>query len=655
MKPIKSIIRQLPGLKSLFDYLESSEFILLGTLAGFIGLSGAIGVWIFKSMIHGFEHINFGIMGAWLQQHSIGLVVLIPVAGGLLVGGLKSWLIGVEKYRGVAGIMEAIAWGGGRLKYKLIPSKTVISALSIGSGASVGPEDPSVQIGSNLGSMIGQWLNYSEERIQSLVAAGAAGGVAAAFNAPIAGVFFAMEVLLGELSSRAFGIIVIASVISAAFTQAVSGTQPAFQLTNFTFHSARELPFYLILGLLSGLVAAAYIYILFKSQELFNRINIPIWCKPALAGLAVGLAGIWFPDLLGIGYGGIERILQFYYFPLSLVIILLIGKLILTPICISGGFMGGVFAPSLFLGAMTGGLCGYLLHYVYPSLPVAISAFAMIGMAAVLAGTIHAPLTAIILLFEMTNDYRIILPVMFTVVISLLVSQHFQKNSVYTMALAKKGLRIVRGKDIEIMETIHVKDIMQTDFRVLQENETIQMVRSKMERLHLYALPVVSATNRLIGIVTLRDIDRIERDHDPIITPIGVVSRKKLVTITPDQTIGSAMRIMGNKDINRLPVVESENSDRIVGWLPHTDLVRAYQMALQRRIRTQHQTQQARLEIIGGVEVIEEELLPNSPCIGRSVKEIAWPRDCVISSIRRGSEIILPHGNTILRQGDVMA
>ena len=422
-----------------------SGSLVYGAAAVLVGLLSGAGVWLFKQLIGWVHQGAFGVLGGALGQFGPWTVFLVPTMGGLIVGLLMHFVVGKQRFPGVAGVMEAVALAGGRLPYLEAPIKTVAAALSIGTGASVGPEDPSVQIGVNLGSLFGQKLHLSDEWVRSLVAAGAAAGIAAAFNAPIAGIFFALEIILGEISGASLGVVVLAAVISSVFTQSVSGSEPAFHVGTYALHSAAELPLYLGLGMLAGPLAALYTYSLFLAKDLLASWHIPNWLKPASVGLAVGVTGIYLPQVFGVGYDTIGSILGGNQTSIQLLVGLLIAKMAMTALCIGGGFPGGVFAPSLFLGAALGGAYGLVMQRLFPSLTITPPAFAMIGMAAVLAGAVHAPLTAILLLFEMTNDYRIILPLMFAVIVSLLVSQRIREHSVYTLGLARRGLRLERG------------------------------------------------------------------------------------------------------------------------------------------------------------------------------------------------------------------
>jgi CIC family chloride channel protein len=627
---------------------------LLSIVALLVGLASGAGVWLFKRLI-GWS----GELTAWaavlLAQIGSLVPALTTAAGGLAVGLIVHFFVGEERHHGVAGIMEAAALAGGRLRFGRMPVKVAAAAVGIGSGAAVGPEDPSVQIGSNIGSFAGQRLRMSDERLRALVAAGGAAGIAAAFNAPIAGVFFALEILLGEIGGNALGIVVVASVASAVFTQAVEGAQPAFQIPPYAFGSPWELPLYFGLGLLAGPVAALYVRLLYSFQDLFHRLQAPRWLKPALAGLVVGLVGVFLPQVLGVGYETIEAILEGQDLGFWLLLSLLTAKIVLTPVSIGGGFMGGVFAPSLFLGATLGGAWGLLAERFFPALGVDPAAFAMVGMAAVLAGAVHAPLTAILLLFEMTNDYRIILPLMFAVAVSLTISQRLQSDSVYTLGLRRKGIRLERGKDVEVLQAIKVVDVMEKEFPRLRETDSLAAAWEILLHNRRHGLPVMDRDGRLAGIFTLQDVDRAGENERPERT-VGEFCTRDLITCYPDETIGEVLRSMSPQDIGRLPVVDRTDPRRLVGLLRRSDVIRAYDLALAQRASVRHLAHQVRLGAYGddGVQVIEQVVEAGSACAGRAIKEITWPGNSVIASLRRGRRLIVPRGETILKAGDIL-
>ena len=630
--------------------------MILSAAAVLVGVSSGAGIWLFKRLIDILHTLAFTDLYGLLSFLGPWSIALIPVVGGLIVGIIVHFAVGVERHHGVAGVMEAVALASGRLRYKRVPAKALVSAISIGAGASVGPEDPSVQIGASLGSFLGQGLRMSDDRVRALVAAGAAAGIAAAFNAPIAGVFFALEIILGEIAGSAFWVVVVASVSSAVVTQALSGTQPAFKVPAYAFNSASELPFYLVLGLLAGPVAAIYIRLLYRAQDIIHQWPMPRWIKPALVGLAVGITGIFLPQLFGVGYDTIEKILAGSQMAIWLLLALLAGKMLLTSVSIAGGFMGGVFAPALYLGATLGAAFGYIAELLFPNLALNPAAFAMVGMAAVLAGAVHSPLTAIILLFEMTNDYRIILPLMFAVAISLYISQRMQSDSIYTLGLARHGIRLERGKDVEVLEALTVDEVMQTDMMTFKASESLISAADTLLKTRHHGLPVLDEAGNLVGVLTIQDIDRAKDKPNKEHMTVGEACTKDLLVAYPDESIGSALRKMGARDIGRLPVVARENEKELVGLLRRTDMVRAYDIALTRRAALRHRAHQVRLGAISDERMDISEMIveAGAPCAGKRISETQWPRSCVLASLRRGRRVLIPHGDTVIKAGDVL-
>ncbi len=642
-------------MRSVLAPRRHSEAMLHIGVALIVGLASGAGVWLFKVLIELTHEISFVSLAPALSAVSPWAIALVPAGGGVLVGLISQYLVGHERHHGVSGIMEAVALAGGRLRYARIPAKTAASALSIGSGASVGPEDPSVQIGANIGSMFGQWLHFSDERMRSLVAAGAASGIAAAFNAPIAGVFFALEIILGEISSISMGVVVLAAVISAVFTQATSGAQPAFAVPAYALNSAWELLLYLGLGLLAGPVSALYIRLLYRIQDLYEHFrSLPRWLITGSTGLLVGIVGIFLPQIFGVGYDTIEAVLANRSPGILLLLVLMAAKLLLTPTSLAGGFMGGVFAPSLFIGAMLGGAFGGFAEILFPALGIDPPAFAMVGMAAVLAGSVHAPLTAIILLFEMTNDYRIILPLMFSVVVSLLVSQRLQSDSVYTLGLLRKGIRLDRGRDLEVLETLTAGEVMQPT-ETLPATATLAEASGFFQRTRHHGVPVLDQNGRLLGVFTIQDLENAEPESWHTRTIIDACTRDPIVAF-PDETAGAVLNRMGIHDVGRIPVVSRENPEHLIGLLRRADLVRAYALALNRRAVIRHKAHQIRLDASThtDVSIMEVTIRSGAVCENQRLQDIAWPKDCILSTLRRGRRVFIPHGDTILRAGDVL-
>ncbi|MGE5233205.1 MAG: chloride channel protein [Acidobacteriota bacterium] len=638
-------------LSGWLDRLQPSASFVVGASAVVTGLLAAGGVWGFRQIISWSHHVSFDVMGGRLAPIGVWTVVLLPVLGGLVAGLIMHWFVGHERHHGVAGIMEAVALMGGRLRWWRLPAKALGAGLAIGAGASVGPEDPSVQIGANSGSMLGQLLRLSDDRVKTLVAAGSAAGIAAAFNAPIAGVFFALEVILGEIGGSAFSAVVIAAVTSAAATQALSGSEPAFHVPQYGFDSIIHVPLDLALGLLAGPVAAAYVKLLGVAPDWFHRLALPRWAKPAVAGGVVGIVGIWLPQLFGVGYDAIGDMLGGRTVVISVLVALVIGKLLLTPLCIGAGFPGGVFAPALFTGAALGAAFGATVAALWPGLGVVPASFALVGMAAVLAGAVHAPLTAILLLFEMTNDYHIILPVMGASVLALVVERALAKESVYTLALAKKGVRIERGRDVEVLSAIRVGEVMESQPPTLREDETVERASARLAALHRHGLAVVDAAGQLVGVLTLQDIE--------VAAQNGVERVSEACTHNPliafaDESLGDALRRMSVRDIGRLPVVERSDSRRLVGLLRRADVIRAYDLALSRHARVRHRIQHLQLGERGGLDVEEMSVEAGSPSAGQPMRLVPWPAGSLVASVRRHGEVFVPRGDTRLEPGDVL-
>lgn len=637
--------------RHLYNRITSSQTIIFSLLAVLVGLLAGVGVWLFKFLINHLSDWSFhtaSLAGKW----AVGLV---PVAGGLVVGWLVLRFIEKEKLHGTASVMQSVALTGGRLRYRQTPVKTLAAVISLGSGASVGPEDPSIYIGSSIGSMLGQVFHLSDERLRTLVAGGAAAAIGAAFNAPIAGVFFALEIVLGEIGGSAMGMILVSAVTSSVFTQAVSGSSPAFQVPLYGFHSAWELPLYLGLGLVAGPTAALYVRLLYKMQDFFNNWHIPSWVKPAVAGAAVGLVGILMPEIFGDGYDTISAILNRDTFTLWLLALMLVAKLILTPVSIGGGFYGGVFAPSLFLGATLGAVFGSAAAMVFPSLNIEPAAFALVGMAAVLAGAVHAPLTAAMLLFEMTADYHIILPLMFSVAVSMLTSQRIERDSIYAMGLARHGIRLDRGKDVEVLSTITVSEVMRLNPETLTEDMSLQQASDVLAVNRRQGMAVENAHKELVGMLTLQDIDRALEQGSGNST-VGEVCTRDLITTFPEETLAAASQRMSQRDLGRLPVVAPDDPHKLVGILRRVDVIHAYSVALTRRTTQRHMEQAARLDAYTppSVEVTEIAIEAGSLVDGKRMREIPFPGECVVASLQRRQKVFIPRGNTLLLSGDVL-
>lgn len=621
-----------------------------------IGAASSLLVLLFKQTV---VWIHEGLV--WMGEHLPGLsfswwMILMPILGGIGAGAMQHFVLRKERHHGVAAIMEAVALAGGRLPYLQAPAKILTAAISLGAGASVGPEDPSVQIGANLGSMAGQLFKMSDQRIRVLVATGAAAGIATAFNAPIAGVFFALELILGEYSANSFGMMLLGSVGAAVVTRSIVGPTPAFPIPAYAYRGPIELPFYLGLGILAAPIALAYIRMLYFAHDWFHRSPLPVWIRPALVGAALGIISLRFPEILGDGYETVGAILRGYGWTPLWLLALVALKLVLTDFSLGAGFVGGVFAPSLFLGAALGSAYGAWISHLFPSIGIQPSAFALVGMAAVLAGAVRAPGTAILLLFEMTDDYRIFLPLMFAVVVSLIISSWLERDSVYTLSLRRAGIRIQRGRDIDVLESIRVREVMTPPPAAILDTTSMQKAADLLSHSHANGVPVINQAGELVGVLSIHDVEAaFRKDPKNYDRPVKDFCSRHVLTAYPDETVQRALRRMAMHDIGRLPVVDRDDPKRIVGWLSRSTVINAYKLALADRMKQRHRAEQVRLGAYSGAEVLELKIRPDSPLVGKKMSEIVWPRDSLVVSIQRGTRLMIPHGDARLQKGDRLA
>jgi CIC family chloride channel protein len=483
-----------------------------------------------------------------------------------------------------------------------------------------------------------------------LVACGAAGGISATFNAPVAGVFFALEVILGEFAIAYFGTVVVASVTAGVIARAFLGNVLAFQVSEYALRSAWELPLYGILGVVAALVGVAFIRLLYGFEDGFNSWRIPEYFKPAIGGLGMGLLGFFIPQVFGVGYGAIEEALH-NDTVLTTLLVLLVAKILATSLTLGSGGSGGVFAPSLFIGAMLGGAFGTLVHEWLPDLAAPPGAYALVGMAAVFSATARAPITAIIILFEMTGDYRIILPLMLTTVIASLVAHRLEPESIYTLKLTRRGIHIERGRDVDVMRSVKVSEVMSHDLTSVDASLPLEELAAQFDISRNRALPVLNE-GKLCGVVTLQDVRVAFGDSQAESLTAGDIASRSLVSAYPDESMWAALRKMGPRELSSLPVVDPKDPGRLVGMIRRRDIVRAYNLAMMQKSEITRRVEHARLESEAKVGFLEFEVPPDSKALGQALTQLGIPRGVIIVSVRRGDRVIVPKGDTRIEPGD---
>ena len=418
------------------SFLPSQNYLIF--LAVVVGLFTGFGSVLFILFLEWLTEVAQGPVAGALEVFGPSKLVLLPATGGLLAGPLIQRFAKEAKGHGVPEVMTALAAHGGRIRRRVVMVKVVASSLTIGFGGAAGREGPMVQIGAGIGSTIGQLAKLTTRNIRTLVACGAAGGIAATFNAPIAGAIFAMEVLMRRIHTD-FLLVMLTSLTSAVIARHYLGNYPAFHVTAYELMSSRELPLYFIMGLIIGLAAIAYVRLLYRTEEWFQQWEFPDWAKPAFGGLFVGLVLRFFPQVYGAGFPAMDSAL-WVRFSFELLLALFVMEMVANCATLGSGGSGGVFAPCLYMGAMLGGAYGMLIHAAFPDWTAGSGAYAMVGMAAFFAAAAKAPTTSILILFEMTNDYRIILPLMTATVGSVYISHQLLPHSIYTLKLYLRGI-----------------------------------------------------------------------------------------------------------------------------------------------------------------------------------------------------------------------
>ncbi len=645
---------------ALIRRFHTSETSALIFLAIVVGIGAGLGAVLFRWMIATAQVLFFGGSSRFLAFLGPYRVIPVPALGGLLVGLLTYYLAREAKGHGVPEVMLAVATMGGRIRPRVAAVKSLASAICIGSGGSAGREGPIVQIGSALGSTLGQLLRLPDNRIRLLVACGAAGGISATFNAPIAGVLFALEVILGEFAASSFGFVVFSSVTAAAISRSILGDRPSFTVPAYNLVSAWELPLYLLLGLLAAALSLVFVKTLYALEDVFDHWRFREYLKPVAGGLLIGLLGVEFPQVFGVGYG--PQPLSPGLGPLDLVLLARLGlglaaalailKILATSLTIGSGGSGGVFAPSLYIGAMMGGAFGQITHRLLPGITAGSGAYALVGMGAVFAGAARAPITAVLILFEMTGDYRIILPMMIAVVTAALVSQRLSRDTIYTLKIRRRGIDLQQPQFADLLDSVTVGEVMSTDFDAVRADMPITDLMKHLLDTGHHGVPIVDEKNRLIGIVTLSDLQRAASDNASEQNVIDIATLSP-VTCFPDQSIREALEQLRGREVGRIPVVDRVDPNHLLGVLRRENVIAAYSRLLNERSALYSASERLRLSI-PGLRTLEVRIPPNAPAVGRPLSEFHIPEGCLLVAIQRGDRIVIPRGGTVLQDGDVV-
>ena len=564
-----------------YRHHRPSETQILVILSFVVGISTGVGAVLFIRLIEFAKEFFFGYSLSYLNQFIVSWklwVPVIPLVGGLIVGPIVYKFAKEAKGHGVPEVMEAVALRGGIIRPRVALAKSVASAICIGSGGSAGREGPIVQIGSAIGSIIGQIFSMSGQRVKILVGCGAAAGISAVFNAPIAGVFFSLEIILGNFGVRTLSPVILSSVIASVISRSLLGDSPAFDLSSehFTLVSAYEIPLYILLGAVTAAVGKGFTWVLYYFEDIFEKMKMAGFLKTALGGLLLGILGLFLPQIFADGYDTIEVVLS-GNLTLLLMGVLIFAKIAATSLTLGSGNSGGIFAPSLFMGAVAGGAFGYIMHTLFPGVTATSGAYALVGMAGVVAAATHAPITAMLILFEMTGDYKMILPLMITCVFATLISNRINRESIYTLKLSRRGVKLRSGRDIETLASIKVREVMHTDYVTIPHNMPLYKLIHIFENTKDDHFMVVKSDNQLLGTLSFQDLRTILSS-----TSLGnLVIAADLChthpfTVGPEDTLDQALTKFAPRDLSAVPVVADKEGMQLVGLLKKEDIYSAY-------------------------------------------------------------------------------
>lgn len=559
---------------------ESTRMILI---AAAIGIMAGGAIIVFReavALVHqlilvgGSELLGIG-QGGWRRL----LLPLLPMAGAVLLIPLSLMFPGLVNGYAFPKFLRRVNLENGVIQGRNIAVKIIATALTIGSGGSAGVEGPIAQIGGALGSKVGQVSRVSGKRMKVYIAAGCAGGIAGIFNAPIAGIFFAAEiVLLGSYEVSSFAALVIASALATVVSRAYFGAVPAFPIPDYhVVNVFVEIPLYVLLALIIGVLAVLHTRSFYLVRDWFRNLRLPEQLKPVLGALVVGCIGIGFPQVMGNGYDYIAQVLAgegLIWVMLGLIVL----KSVATAITLGSGGAGGLFAPSLFIGSVVGGAFGGIVHLLLPEYTARPGAYATVGIGAFLAASTHAPMTAIFLLFEMTGNYLIIIPIMITAILGTIIARTLYEDSIDTVDFTREGINIHEGREVAIMKSIKVGKAITEDVDFISENANInhllQLFRFARDSFYF---PVVNQSGRMVGVVSMQDVKNILHDEEQrACYLVGAICSRNVIKLTPDDNLYDAMQLFDLKGIEEIPVVESQEDPWVLGMLRRRDVIAAY-------------------------------------------------------------------------------
>ncbi len=591
----------MTGKREKLHLFLSQQRIILYFMAVLTGAVSGLCATLFRQTIYGITYV-FSFV-----PNTIGVVgwIIIPVIGGVASVLLTDTLAPEAGGEGIPAVMESYVLQGGRMRPRVIVVKTLSSALTIGSGGSAGREGPIGQIGAGAGAYVAQLFRLNTSQTRTLVVCGLSSGIAAAFEAPLGGAIFGVELLVGELSSVSVVPVILASVVAVAVAVGLFGgdvssfVSPAFVLSNY-----EELLFYLILGLLFGPLSKLWVHTLYLFEEFFEGIKTSKYVRCAIGAVLVGMIAVvvlslepifgyhglflsgapYVPATMGSGYEFINSALTLdplYTAPFLALVTFGLLKSVATSLTLGSGGSGGVFAPTLFIGAGLGGGFGYLFHWFAPNMVPYPMAFALVGMGAMFAGAAHVPVTCIVMTMEITGSYEMILPLMVAVSSSYILSTAISRESIYTRRLSRRGIAIRQGVYVDALKSVTVAQVMTRDPAVLYSDMTASEALHMLSTTHHTKFPVLDREGHIVGTVIAEDL---ERRYDPSGREytVGDLMFKDFLTVTLDKTMDEVLHAMMLRREGHAVILDPNDPTRMIGFLTKTDVFRAYEAAVAR-------------------------------------------------------------------------
>ena len=617
--------RAVASVRRLHDTLRQAGQLSMVVVALAIGLLGgycAVGFRLFIRLVNELVWHQ----GPYTLEYIAGLPVwwklAVPTAGGLVVGFIIHYFSKEAKGHGVPEVMEAVALRSGRMRPRVVAAKLVASGISIGTGGSVGREGPMVQIGAALGSTIGQWLKIDQRRLRTLVGCGAAAGIAATFNAPVAGALFAVEILLGDFGVAQFSPMVISSVAATVVSHHYFGDFPAFEVPAYSLVHASELFAYAGLGIAAGFAALAFIRVLYSLEDVFERLPGYPPLHTALGGLLIGIMGLWAPHIFGVGYEAINEALR-GNLTWQFMLVLAVLKILAVSITLGSGGSGGILAPSLFIGAMLGGAIGTVVASLWPGATGGVGAYALVGMGAIVAAATHAPITAILIIFELTGDYAIILPLMISCIIGTLIANRLQRESIYTLKLQRRGIDVHGGQAVNVLQRVPARAVMRAPHAAVGPGDGLAKLLSVFIGHPGGTLFVTDTDQQLLGLVTADEVHPVMRNPgalEGLVIAEDIMIMDGYPRVAPDRSLADLMHLMQGYR-GEIPVVED---GRLVGAVWQEDVLERYNAEIFKR------------DMVGSmVSAVSMERMASVPA-GRDtvVAEVPTPAEFVDHTIR---------------------